>query len=226
MQLSGEKAKMFIEALEQSAAEEAARKKINTNKNVLENCKDEMEFFNTYIDKTLFDKLHHVLNTPFKRVTYTEGIELLKEAVKHGKKFEYNDIEWGMDLQSEHERYLTEEIVKGPMFLTDFPKEIKAFYMKQNSDGKTVAACDLLVPGVGEICGGSQREENYEVLKAKMEELGNEKGLEWYLNLRKYGGCIHSGFGLGFDRLIMYITGISNIRDTQPYPRTPGSLRY
>ena len=193
---------------------------------VLENCKDEMEFFNTYIDKTLFDKLHHVLNTPFKRVTYTEGIELLKEAVKHGKKFEYNDIEWGMDLQSEHERYLTEEIVKGPMFLTDFPKEIKAFYMKQNSDGKTVAACDLLVPGVGEICGGSQREENYEVLKAKMEELGNEKGLEWYLNLRKYGGCIHSGFGLGFDRLIMYITGISNIRDTQPYPRTPGSLRY
>ena len=193
---------------------------------VLDNCKDEMEFFNTYIDKTLFDKLHHVLNTPFKRVTYTEGIELLKEAVKHGKKFEYNDIEWGMDLQSEHERYLTEEIVKGPMFLTDFPKEIKAFYMKQNSDGKTVAACDLLVPGVGEICGGSQREENYEVLKAKMEELGNEKGLEWYLNLRKYGGCIHSGFGLGFDRLIMYITGISNIRDTQPYPRTPGSLRY
>ena len=159
---------------------------------VLENCKDEMEFFNTYIDKTLFDKLHHVLNTPFKRVTYTEGIELLKEAVKHGKQFEYHDIEWGMDLQSEHERYLTEEIVKGPMFLTDFPKEIKAFYMKQNSDGKTVAACDLLVPGVGEICGGSQREENYEVLKAKMEELGNEKGLEWYLNLRKYGGCIHS----------------------------------
>ena len=131
-----------------------------------------------------------------------------------------------MDLQSEHERYLTEEIVKGPMFLTDFPKEIKAFYMKQNSDGRTVAACDLLVPGVGEICGGSQREENYEVLKSKMEELGNEKGLEWYLNLRKYGGCIHSGFGLGFDRLIMYITGISNIRDTQPYPRTPGSLRY
>ena len=195
-------------------------------KYVLDNCKDEMNFFNTMIDKTVLDRINHVLNTPFKRMTYTEGVELLKEAVVKGHKFEYDKIEWGMDLQSEHERYLTEEIVKGPMFLTDFPKEIKAFYMKQNPDGKTVAACDLLVPGVGEICGGSQREENYEILKKKMEELGNAEGLEWYLNLRKYGGCIHSGFGLGFDRLIMYITGISNIRDVQPYPRTPGSLKY
>ena len=195
-------------------------------KYVLDNCKDEMNFFNTMIDKTVLDRINHVLNTPFKRMTYTEGVELLKEAVVKGHKFEYDKIEWGMDLQSEHERYLTEEIVKGPMFLTDFPKEIKAFYMKQNPDGKTVAACDLLVPGVGEICGGSQREENYEILKNKMEELGNAEGLEWYLNLRKYGGCIHSGFGLGFDRLIMYITGISNIRDVQPYPRTPGSLKY
>ena len=195
-------------------------------KYVLDNCKDEMNFFNTMIDKTVLDRINHVLNTPFKRMTYTEGVELLKEAVAKGHKFEYDKIEWGMDLQSEHERYLTEEIVKGPMFLTDFPKEIKAFYMKQNPDGKTVAACDLLVPGVGEICGGSQREENYEILKNKMEELGNAEGLEWYLNLRKYGGCIHSGFGLGFDRLIMYITGISNIRDVQPYPRTPGSLKY
>ncbi len=195
-------------------------------KYVLDNCKDEMNFFNTMIDKTVLDRINHVLNTPFKRMTYTEGVELLKEAVAKGHKFEYDKIEWGMDLQSEHERYLTEEIVKGPMFLTDFPKEIKAFYMKQNPDGKTVAACDLLVPGVGEICGGSQREENYEILKKKMEELGNAEGLEWYLNLRKYGGCIHSGFGLGFDRLIMYITGISNIRDVQPYPRTPGSLKY
>ncbi len=193
---------------------------------VLDNCKDEMNFFNTMIDKTVLDRINHVLNTPFKRMTYTEGIELLKDAVAKGHKFEYNKIEWGMDLQSEHERYLTEEIVKGPMFLIDFPKEIKAFYMKQNPDGKTVAACDLLVPGVGEICGGSQREENYEILKEKMEALGNDKGLEWYLDLRKYGGCIHSGFGLGFDRLIMYITGISNIRDVQPYPRTPGSLKY
>ena len=193
---------------------------------VLDNCSDEMNFFNNFIEKGLLDKLHHVLASPFKRMPYTEGVELLVKAVKEGHKFEYNNIEWGMDLQSEHERYLTEQIVKGPMFLTNFPREIKAFYMKVNPDKKTVAACDLLVPTVGEICGGSQREENYEILKAKMDEIGNSEGLEWYLNLRKYGGCIHSGFGLGFDRLIMYITGISNIRDVQPYPRTPGSLKY
>ena len=131
-----------------------------------------------------------------------------------------------MDLQSEHERYLTEEIVKGPMFLIDYPKEIKAFYMRENDDGKTVAACDCLVPGEGEIIGGSQREERYDVLKAKMDKIGNTKGLEWYLNLRKYGGCIHSGFGIGFDRLLMYITGVANIRDTEPYPRTSSNLKY
>ena len=193
---------------------------------VLDNCSDEMNFFNNFIEKGLLEKLDHVLKSPFKRMPYTEGVELLTKAVKAGHKFEYNNIEWGMDLQSEHERYLTEQIVKGPMFLTDFPREIKAFYMKVNPDKKTVAACDLLVPTVGEICGGSQREENYEILKDKMESIGNAEGLEWYLNLRKYGGCIHSGFGLGFDRLIMYITGISNIRDVQPYPRTPGSLKY
>ena len=193
---------------------------------VLENCKDEMNFFDKFIEPGLLDKLHHVLNSEFKRMTYTEAIEILIKAQEAGHKFEYKDIHWGTDLQSEHERYITEQVVKGPVFLINYPKEIKSFYMKLNPDNKTVAACDLLVPGVGEICGGSQREENYELLKAKMEELGNDKGLEWYLNLRKYGGCIHSGFGLGFDRLIMYITGINNIRDTEPFPRTYGSLKY
>lgn len=195
-------------------------------KYVLDNCKDEMAFCNTMIEKGVIDKLNNVLNAPFRRMTYTEGVELLKKAVESGHKFENNNIYWGMDLQSEHERYLTEAVVKGPVFLTDYPKEIKAFYMKLNPDNKTVAACDLLVPREGEIVGGSQREEDYEKLLAKMKELGNDKGLEWYLNLRKYGGCKHAGFGLGFDRLLMYITGIQNIRDVEPYPRTPGSLKY
>lgn len=195
-------------------------------KYVLDNCPDEMKFFDSFIEKGLLEKINHVLNSEFKRLPYTEGIKILEEAVKNGHKFENNDIFWGMDLQSEHERYITEQVIKGPVFLTDYPKDIKAFYMKLNSDGKTVAACDLLVPTVGELVGGSQREENYDILKAKMEELGNDKGLEWYLELRKFGGCVHSGFGLGFDRLLMYITGISNIRDVQPYPRTPGSLRF
>jgi asparaginyl-tRNA synthetase len=193
---------------------------------VLDHCPDEMAFFNTFIDKGLLEKLNHVLNTPFTHMEYTEGIKLLQEAVKNGHKFDNSNIEWGMDLQSEHERYLTEEIVKGPMFLIDYPKEIKAFYMRENDDGKTVAACDCLVPGEGEIIGGSQREERYDVLKAKMDKIGNTKGLEWYLNLRKYGGCIHSGFGIGFDRLLMYITGVANIRDTEPYPRTSSNLKY
>lgn len=193
---------------------------------VLENCPEEMKFFDSMIEKGLLDKLNNILNSEFKRMSYTEGIELLKKAQEEGHKFENNDIYWGMDLQSEHERYLTEKIIKGPMFLINYPKEIKAFYMKLNPDNKTVAACDLLVPNVGELVGGSQREENYELLKKKMEELGNDKGLEWYLDLRKYGGCVHSGFGLGFDRLLMYITGMSNIRDVEPYPRTPGSLRF
>ncbi len=200
---------------------------------VLDKCPDEMAFFSTWIDKGLMDKLNSVLNTPFTRMDYTEGIRLLQEAVKNGHKFDCDKIEWGMDLQSEHERYLTEQVVKGPTFLINYPEAIKAFYMKENGPDKvgpngekTVAACDLLVPGEGEIVGGSQREEIYDVLKAKMDKLGNTKGLEWYLNLRKYGGCVHSGFGIGFDRLLMYITGIDNIRDTEPYPRTSNALKY
>ena len=193
---------------------------------VLDNCKDEMNFFNTMIEKGVLDKMKHIVNSKFKVMTYTEGVELLKKAVEEGHKFEYNHIEWGMDLQSEHERYLTEVIAKGPMFLIDYPKEIKSFYMKLNPDNKTVAACDLLVPEVGEICGGSQREEDYDKLKERMIAQGNVEILDWYLNLRKYGGCIHSGFGLGFDRLLMYMTGLSNIRDVQPYPRCPGSIKY
>ncbi len=193
---------------------------------VMRSCPDEMNFFNQMIDNTLLDRLNHVLNSEFKRMPYTEGIEILKEAVKNGHKFDNPNIEWGMDLQSEHERYLTEEVIKGPLFLTDYPKDIKAFYMRLNDDGKTVAACDLLVPMVGELVGGSQREERYELLKKKMEELGNLKELEWYLDTRRYGGCRHAGFGIGFDRLLMYITGMQNIRDVQPYPRTSGSIKY
>lgn len=193
---------------------------------VLEKCPDEMDFFDKMIAPGLKEKLAKVLNNPFRRMEYTEGIALLQEAIKNGHKFEYNHIEWGMDLQSEHERYLTEEVVKGPMFLINYPKEIKAFYMRENDDGRTVAACDCLVPGEGEIIGGSQREERYEILKRKMDAIGNTQGLEWYLNLRKYGGCIHSGFGIGFDRLLMYLTGMTNIRDTEPYPRTFSQLKY
>ena len=193
---------------------------------VLDRCPDEMDFFEKWIAPGVKDKLMHVLNTPFTKMEYTEGIKILQDAVKNGHKFENSNIYWGMDLQSEHERYLTEEYVKGPTFLINYPKEIKSFYMRENDDGKTVAAVDLLVPGEGEIVGGSQREERYDILKAKMDKLGNTKGLEWYLNLRKYGGCMHSGFGIGFDRLLMYITGIANIRDTEPYPRTSSALKY
>ncbi len=195
-------------------------------KYILEHCPDEMEFFNKWIDKGVMQKLTTVLASDFRKMEYTEGIEILKKAVAEGHKFVNNNIFWGMDLQSEHERYITEEVVKGPVFLYNYPKEIKAFYMRENDDGKTVAAVDLLVPGEGEIVGGSQREERYDILKAKMDALGNTEGLEWYLNLRKYGGCIHSGFGIGFDRLLMYITGINNIRDTEPYPRTANNLKY
>ncbi len=194
---------------------------------VLEKCPDEMAFFSgKFMTPGLIDKLNAVLARPFRRMEYTEGIELLKEAVKNGHKFENPNIEWGMDLQSEHERYLTEEVVKGPMFLINYPKDIKAFYMRENDDGKTVAACDCLVPGEGEIIGGSQREERYDILKAKMDKIGNTDGLEWYLNLRKYGGCIHSGFGIGFDRLLMYLTGVNNIRDSEPFPRTSSQIKY
>ncbi len=193
---------------------------------VMAACPAEMEFFNSMIDNTLLERLNHVLNSDFKKMTYTEGIEILQKAVEDGHVFENNDIFWGMDLQSEHERYLTEQVVNGPLFLIDYPSAIKAFYMRENEDGKTVAACDLLVPAVGELVGGSQREERYDILKAKMEKLGNDKELAWYLDTRRYGGCRHSGFGIGFDRLLMYITGMKNIRDVQPYPRTSNAIKY
>lgn len=196
-------------------------------KYVLENAKEEMEFFNQFVDKTLLDRLNHVLNTPFKRLSYTKAIELLLKAKEDGHKFENPNIVWGMDLQSEHERYITEQIVKGPVFLTDYPREIKAFYMRDNDDGKTVAAVDLLVPGVGELVGGSQREERYDVLKNKMEQLGMKlENYDWYMDLRKYGGCKHAGFGIGFDRFVMYLSGIENIRDVAPFPRTYRNLEY
>ncbi len=192
----------------------------------LHGCPDEMDFFNNFIDKTLKERLHHVLESEFKRMTYTEAIEELQKAQKNGHKFENDKIFWGMDLQSEHERYITEQVVKGPVFLINYPKEMKAFYMRQNDDGKTVAACDLLVPYVGELVGGSQREERYDVLKKRMEECHCLEGLEWYLDTRKYGGCPHAGFGIGFDRLIMYVTGMNNIRDVQPFPRTSDPIKY
>ncbi|MBM6829039.1 asparagine--tRNA ligase [Anaerotignum lactatifermentans] len=184
---------------------------------VLDNAPEEMEFFNSFVDKGLLDRLHNILNNEFGRVTYTEAVDLL---IKSGKKFEY-PVEWGIDLQTEHERYLTEEIFKKPVFVTDYPKDIKAFYMRMNDDNKTVAAMDLLVPGVGEIIGGSQREERLDMLEKRMDELGLKKeDYWWYLDLRKYGGTRHSGYGLGFERAVMYLTGMSNIRDVLPYPRT------
>ena len=184
---------------------------------VLDNAPEEMEFFNSFVDKGLLDRLHNILNNDFGRVTYTEAVDLL---IKSGKKFEY-PVSWGIDLQTEHERYLTEEIFKKPVFVTDYPKDIKAFYMRMNDDNKTVAAMDLLVPGVGEIIGGSQREERLDLLEKRMDELGLKKeDYWWYLDLRKYGGTRHSGYGLGFERAVMYLTGMSNIRDVLPYPRT------
>lgn len=189
---------------------------------VLENAPEEMNFFNKMIDKECIERITKVRNSEFKRMTYTEAIDILKKA---DVKFENNRIEWGMDLQSEHERYLCEKVVNGPVFLIDYPKDIKAFYMRVNEDGKTVAACDLLVPGVGELVGGSQREERYDVLEARMKEMGMETdSLQWYMDLRRYGGCKHAGFGLGFDRMLMYLTGMQNIRDVEPFPRTPRNL--
>ena len=191
---------------------------------VMETCPEEMKFFNERIDKTLKERLEHVRNSEFRRMTYTEAIEILKQA---GVKFENNTMYWGMDLNTEHERYITEKVVKGPTFLINYPAEIKAFYMRQNDDGKTVAACDLLVPGVGELVGGSQREERLELLEKKMDDLGmNKDGLQWYLDLRRYGGCQHAGFGLGFERLVMYVTGMENIRDVIPFARTPRNLLF
>ncbi|MDD3350683.1 MAG: asparagine--tRNA ligase, partial [Eubacteriales bacterium] len=190
---------------------------------VLEKAPQEMEFFNDFIDKGLFDRLSNIVNSDFGRVTYTEAVELLK---KSGQEFQY-PVEWGIDLQTEHERYITEQIFKKPVFVTDYPKEIKAFYMRQNEDGKTVAAMDLLVPGVGEIIGGSQREERYDVLVSRIKELGlHEEDYWWYLDLRKYGGVKHAGYGLGFERIIMYLTGMSNIRDVLPFPRTPKTAEF
>ena len=184
---------------------------------VLENAPEEMAFFNNFIDKGLIERLNHVANSEFGRVTYTEAIELLE---KNNDKFEYK-VFWGCDLQTEHERYLTEEIFKRPVFVTDYPKEIKALDMKQNEDGKTVAAADLLVPGIGEIIGGSQREDDYDKLLARMNELGLKKeDYDFYLDLRKYGSARHAGFGLGFERCVMYLTGMGNIRDVLPFPRT------
>lgn len=190
---------------------------------VLAHAPEEMNFFNSFVDKGLLERLNHIVNADFGRVTYTEAVELLKQS---GKEFQY-PVEWGIDLQTEHERYLTEEIFKKPVFVTDYPKEIKAFYMRLNDDNKTVAACDLLVPGVGEIIGGSQREERYDVLTGRMAELGlKEEDYSWYLDLRKYGGVKHAGYGLGLDRIIMYITGMGNIRDVLPFPRTPKTAEF
>ena len=187
---------------------------------VLENAPEEMNFFNSFVDKGLLERLNHVLNSEFGHVTYTEAVEILE---KHNDKFEYK-VSWGCDLQTEHERFLTEEIYKRPLFVTDYPKEIKAFYMKLNDDGKTVAAMDCLVPGIGEIIGGSQREDDYDKLVARMDELGLKKeDYQFYLDLRKYGSARHAGFGLGFERCVMYLTGMGNIRDVIPFPRTVGN---
>ena len=190
---------------------------------VLENAPEEMEFFNQFIDNGLLDRLHNVLNSEFGRITYTDAI---KELEKNNENFEY-PVEWGTDIQTEHERYLSEKIFGKPVFVTDYPKEIKAFYMKQNPDGKTVAATDLLVPGIGEIIGGSQREDDFEKLNKRLEELGLKKeDYWWYMDLRRYGSCVHSGFGLGFERMMMYLTGMQNIRDVLPFPRTPKNCEF
>ncbi len=190
---------------------------------VMENAKEEMEFFNSFVDKTVIERLENVVNSEFGRITYTEAIEILKTC---GEEFQY-PVKWGIDLQTEHERYLSEKVFKKPVFVTDYPKEIKAFYMRMNEDNKTVAAMDLLVPGIGELIGGSQREERLEVLEQKIIDNGMDpEEYWWYLELRKYGGTKHAGFGLGFERAIMYMTGVSNIRDVIPFPRTVNSAEF
>ena len=190
---------------------------------VMEKCPDEMNFFQSFVDKGLKERLEHVASSDFGRVTYTQAVELLKRS---GHKFDY-PVDWGCDLQTEHERYLTEQVFQKPVFVTDYPKEIKAFYMRLNDDGKTVAAADCLVPGIGEIIGGSQREERLDVLENRIRELGMDpKDYWWYLDLRRYGGCKHAGFGLGFERMVMYLTGVGNIRDVLPHPRTVGSADF
>ena len=192
-------------------------------RHVLKTCPAEIEFFNNFVDKGLSERLNTLVGSECREVKYTEAIEILE---KSGEPFKY-PVSWGMDLQTEHERYLTEKVFGAPIFVTDYPKEIKSFYMRQNDDGKTVAAMDLLVPGVGEIIGGSQREERYDLLMKRIKELGmREEDYSWYLNLRRFGGARHAGYGLGFERIIMYLTGVSNIRDVIPYPRTVGSAEY
>lgn len=190
---------------------------------VLENSKEEMQFFNSFVEKGLLEKLDNVVNSEFGRISYTEAIDIL---MKNNDNFEF-PVKWGTDIQTEHERYLSEKIFKRPVFAVNYPKEIKAFYMRMNEDNKTVAAMDLLVPGIGELIGGSQREERLEFLEKRMDEMGVKKDdMWWYLELRKYGGVKHSGFGLGFERLIMYLTGMSNIRDVIPFPRTPKNAEF
>lgn len=190
---------------------------------VLNHCAQELEFFNNFVDKTLLERLNALANSDYEKVTYTEAVELLK---KSGADFKY-PVEWGCDLQTEHERYLTEKVFGKPVFVINYPKEIKSFYMRLNDDGKTVAAMDMLVPGVGEIIGGSQREERLDVLLERMKECNlKEEDYWWYINLRKFGGTKHAGYGLGFERIIMYLTGVSNIRDVIPYPRTVGNAEY
>ena len=192
----------------------------------LDNCKDDIQFLNDMFDKELIDRINFVLQNEFVRLTYTEGIQILEEAIKNGKKFEFR-VGWGTDLQSEHERYLVEEHFKRPVILTDYPKEIKSFYMKQNEDGKTVRAMDVLFPKIGEIIGGSEREADYEKLKTRAAEMGvPEKDIWWYLNTRRWGSAPHSGFGLGFERLLLFVTGMTNIRDVIPFPRTQNNLEF
>ena len=189
----------------------------------MERCPDELKFFNSFVDKGLLERLEHVMNSDFGRVSYTEAVKLLSES---GENFKF-PVAWGSDLQTEHERYLTEQIFKKPVFVTDYPKDIKAFYMRLNDDGKTVAAADCLVPGIGEIIGGSQREERLDLLESRIKELGMKpEDYWWYLDLRRYGGTEHAGYGLGFERMIMYLTGVSNIRDVLPYPRTVGNAEF
>ena len=204
-------------------AEELLKYVIRT---VMEKCPDEMNFFNSFVDKGLKERLKHVASSDFGRVTYTEAVEILEQAVRDGHEFEF-PVYWGCDLATEHERFLTEEHFKKPVFVTDYPVEIKAFYMRLNDDGKTVAACDCLVPGIGEIVGGSQREERLDLLEKRIVETGMQlEDYKYYCDLRRFGGCHHAGFGLGFERLVMYLTGVSNIRDVIPHPRTVGNAEF
>ena len=204
-------------------AEELLKYVIRT---VMEKCPDEMNFFNSFVDKGLKERLEHVASSDFGRVTYTEAVEILEQAVRDGHEFEF-PVYWGCDLATEHERFLTEQHFKKPVFVTDYPVEIKAFYMRLNDDGKTVAACDCLVPGIGEIVGGSQREERLDLLEKRIVETGMQlEDYKYYCDLRRFGGCHHAGFGLGFERLVMYLTGVSNIRDVIPHPRTVGNAEF